>query len=135
MNFNNSGSITLDAVLIHGTDETPTANAPAPAIKKELPVTGVSSPSASQSSFGWIGVSAQNGTDGALVTGVTADGPGAEAGIKVGDIIQALDGRIIKDKNFENAVGSLKPGTKIVVNYMRGALAHETLVTVWKRKI
>jgi serine protease DegQ len=64
---------------------------------------------------------------------VTADGPGAEAGIRVGDIIQALDGRIIKDRNFESAVAALKPGSKIVVNYLRGALARETLVTVGKR--
>jgi predicted metalloprotease with PDZ domain len=135
MNFY-SGSITLNAELIHETDETPTGNAPAmPAVKKALQVTGVSSPSASQNSSGWIGVDAHNGTDGALVTGVAVDGPGAEAGIKVGDIIQALDGRLIKDKDFDKAVASLKPGTKIVVNYMRGALARETLVTVGKRTL
>jgi C-terminal processing protease CtpA/Prc len=39
-----------------------------------------------------------------LVTGVAADRPGAEAGMKVGDTIQAIDERIIKDKNFEDAV-------------------------------
>jgi hypothetical protein len=121
MNFY-GGSITLNAELVRGTDETPTHNASSGA-----------SPSESQNSAGWIGVYAQSGTGGALVTDVTADGPGAEAGIKVGDIIQALDGRLIKDKNFENAVASLKPGTKIVVNYVRGALAQETLVAVGKR--
>jgi hypothetical protein len=132
MNFH-GGSITLNAELTRGTDETPTANAPAmPAVKSESPVTAVS-PSAAQNSPGWIGVSAQNGPDGALVTGVSADGPGAEAGIKVGDMIQALDGRLIKGKNFENAVASLKPGTKIVVNYIRGDSTSEARVTVGTR--
>jgi S1-C subfamily serine protease len=50
---------------------------------------------------GWIGVSAQNGTDGAVVTDVSPGGPGAEAGIKVGDVVQALDGRLIKDKDLK----------------------------------
>jgi hypothetical protein len=128
-----SGSITLNAELTHGTTEVATATAPAIAAgKNEIHVERVSA-SAPQNASGWIGVSAQNGTDGALVTGVSADGPGAEAGIKVGDIIQALDGRLVKDKNFENAVASLKPGTKIVVNYVRGALASEALVTVGTR--
>jgi len=64
------------------------------------------------------------------VTDVSADGPGAEAGIKVGDVILALDGRLIKDKSFENTVASFKPGTKVLINYVRGASAHEVLVTV-----
>jgi len=132
MNFY-TGSITLSAELIREAVETRAANPPAmAAVRNELPVTTVS-PSASQNPPGWIGVQVQNGPDGALVTEVTGDGPGAQAGIKIGDIIQALDGRLIKDKNFENAVAALKPGTKIVVNYMRGASPLETLVTVGKR--
>jgi serine protease Do len=68
--------------------------------------------------------------DGALVTNVTADGPGAKAGIQVGDLILALDGRLIKGKSFETAVASLKPGTQITVNYTRASAARETSVTV-----
>ncbi len=133
MNFH-GGSINLKAELIRGADETPTPSARAmTAVRNESPVTAAVPASAAQTSPGWIGVSAQNAKDGALVTDVTADGPGAAAGIKVGDIIQALDGRLIKDKNFEDAIASLKPGTKIVVNYVRGALTREALVTVGKR--
>ncbi len=124
---------TLNAELTHAAYETPKANPPAmPESRKEMPVTAVS-PIASQNSSGWIGVSVKSGTDGALVTDVTADGPGAGAGIKVGDIIQALDGRLIKDKNFENAVASLKPGSKVVINYVRGTSALEAIVTVGTR--
>ncbi|MGB7730240.1 MAG: PDZ domain-containing protein [Candidatus Acidiferrum sp.] len=132
MNFY-SGSITLNAELTHRTTDTAIADTPAiPAGGNEMPVARVSA-STSRNPSGWIGISVQNGTDGALVTGVSADGPGAEAGIKVGDVIQALDGRLVKDKNFENAVASLRPGTKIAINYVRDGSAREALVTVGTR--
>jgi S1-C subfamily serine protease len=47
-----------------------------------------------------------------------------------GDIILALDGRLIKGKNLETAVAALKPGTQISVSYARGSVAHEVWVTV-----
>ncbi len=122
-----------NAELAHGTDAPPTSNIPPiTTVRNESPVTTVSLTS-TQNSPGCIGVDVQNGPNGALVTSVTADGPGAEAGIKVGDVIQALDGRLVKDKNFENVVASLKPGTKITINYTRGAMAQETLLIVGKR--
>src|SRR5271166_644246 len=93
----------------------------AASVKEPAPA-GVSQ-SSSQNTAGWIGVYTQTGTDGALVTNVTADGPGAKAGIQVGDLILALDGRLIKGKNFETAVTALKPGTRIPVSYTRGSSA------------
>jgi S1-C subfamily serine protease len=64
------------------------------------------------------------------VTNVISDSPGAKAGIPPGDFILALDGRLIKGKDFETAVAALKPGTQISINYVRGSLAHEVSITV-----
>jgi predicted metalloprotease with PDZ domain len=66
--------------------------------------------------IGWIGIHAQNKGDAAVVTNVSVDGPAAKAGLQMGDIIMALDGRLIKGKGFESTVGALKPGTQILVN-------------------
>jgi hypothetical protein len=96
---------------------------------KEL-VAAAASTGASQKPIGWIGVRAQNKGDAAVVTNVSADGPGAKAGIQAGDIILALDGRLLKGRDFETAVAALKPGTQILVSYARGSSAHEVLMTV-----
>ena len=61
---------------------------------------------------------------------IFSDGPGTTAEIQVGDIILALDGRLIKGKDFESAVAALKPGTQISVNYARGSASHEVQITV-----
>jgi membrane-associated protease RseP (regulator of RpoE activity) len=87
-----------------------------------------------QNSIGWIGVHAQNGGDAAVVTNVPPDSPGAKAGLQVGDIILALDGRLVKGKDFETAVAALKPGTRIPINYARGSTAHEVWLTVGSKQ-
>jgi S1-C subfamily serine protease len=53
----------------------------------------------------------------------------------VGDIILALDGRLLKGRDFETAVVAFKPGTQILVSYARGTSAHEVLVTVSSRNM
>jgi S1-C subfamily serine protease len=118
VNFS-GGSITLNAELDHGSYEPQTASTSA------MPATN-----SSPKPIGWIGIHAQNSGDVAVVINVTAEGPGAKAGIQVGDIILALDGRLIKGKDFETAVAALKPGAQISVNYARGSAAHEVRVTV-----
>jgi predicted metalloprotease with PDZ domain len=75
---------------------------------KELASQG-SSTNPAPNLIGWIGVQAQSKGDVAVVTNVTTDGPGAKSGIQVGDIILALDGRLIKGKDFENAVAAVNP--------------------------
>jgi membrane-associated protease RseP (regulator of RpoE activity) len=124
------GSITLNAELTHGTDELHPVNPPiAPDTRKEpVAVAVVTDPSPKP--LGWIGVHAQNSGDVAVVTNVNPDSPGANAGIQVGDVIVALDGRLIKGKDFESIVAALKPGTQISLNYARGAASHEVQITV-----
>jgi S1-C subfamily serine protease len=82
---------------------------------------------------GSIGIATKPTTDGgAMVTAVLAGGPAERAGIRVGDIIQALNGAIVKGEGFDDEIATFKPGTKIVLSYMRGAWSRETLVTVGK---
>jgi len=71
--------------------------------------------------------------DAAVVINVNPDSPGAMAGIEVGDIILALDGRLMKGKDFETVVAALKPGTEVSVNYARGSSAQEVWLTVGSR--
>jgi S1-C subfamily serine protease len=108
------GSITLNAELANRTDEMQAA-APASADSRKESVTAGPSTNPSPRLTGWIGVQAQNRGDAAVVTNVSADGPGAKAGIQVGDVILALDGRLIKGKDFEGAVAAHKPGTEISI--------------------
>jgi len=53
------------------------------------------------------------GTQGCLVREVMPDGPGANAGLKNGDVILKVDGTDVLDaQNLRNMVADLKPGTK-----------------------
>jgi PDZ domain/PEGA domain len=124
------GSISLNAELTRGSDEMHAVSQPTISVTSKAPAPAGAPASSSQNSSGWIGIEGQASPDGVLVTNITAGGPGAKAGLQVGDVILALDGRLMKGKNFETAVASLKPGTQITVNYSRGSSAHETSVTV-----
>ena len=114
------GAITLSAELVPGS-----AGGPQPVrLSQRSASVVVGTPP------GWIGVAAEPATsDGAVVTAVFPDGPGAKAGLKVGDIIQSVNGTTLKD-DFETAIATYKPGTNIVVSFMRGAWGSVKLVTV-----
>jgi serine protease Do len=61
------------------------------------------------------------GNAGALVTTVTAGGPAASAGIKVGDVITAFNGKPVKDSAaLVASVTSVAPGTSVPVTIVRG---------------
>lgn len=86
VNFS-GGSITLNAEL-DGANEMHAAN-----------VVPASTPNTSKT-IGWIGVHTQNSGDVAVVTNVNPDSPGEKAGIQVGDVIVALDGRLIHNSDY-----------------------------------
>jgi hypothetical protein len=141
------GAITLAAELAPGSGVPLPANPASPgSSRKTYKVTGVPAEehrrvsSQSQNSTavivetppGWIGVLTKPTDDGALVASVFPHGPAAQAGLQVGDVIQRLNGVIVKGPGFDESIAKLKPGTKIVISYMRSAWAHETLVAVTK---
>jgi len=132
VNFS-GGSITLNAELAGGLNEMSIADPPTKSDgSKESAADRVSTRS-TQKPVGWIGVTTKNDSEGALVTNVTAQGPAALAGIHVGDVILALDGRRVKDKELQSAVAALKPGTRVPVSYTSGSSTHEVWITVASR--
>jgi serine protease Do len=57
---------------------------------------------------------------GAVVTQVEQGAPGAKAGLRVGDVITALDGQKVSDAGqLQMEVGQKHPGTKIALQVMR----------------
>ncbi|HVB05696.1 MAG TPA: PDZ domain-containing protein [Acidimicrobiales bacterium] len=74
---------------------------------------------------GWLGISGENAkasSAGALVTTVTKRGAGAEAGIKSGDVITALDGTPVRSfAALQGRLYTLPPGTTVTLGISRGA--------------
>jgi serine protease Do len=70
---------------------------------------------------------------GALVAGVTAEGPAAKAGLKSGDTILALDGHDIVDaRDLSRDVAALKPGEKASLSVWRDGETRTVEITVAK---
>jgi serine protease Do len=69
--------------------------------------------------------------EGALVSGVTADGAAAKAGIKRGDVILSYQGRPVVDTNaFRNEIAATKPGTTVTLKVMRDGSTREVKATL-----
>ncbi len=65
-------------------------------------------------SFGYRGV------DGVLVDDVDPKGPGMKAGLRAGDIIVSLDGKVLRDMvALRNGVAQRRPGTKVKLSVFR----------------
>ena len=72
---------------------------------------------------------------GALVSGVEAGSPAAQAGIKQGDVITAFGGRGVSDANvLRNYVASTKPGTSASVKVLRDGRTETLTATVVERE-
>jgi serine protease Do len=83
-------------------------------------------------SRGWIGVQIQpvtadiaeslglKGTKGAIVAEPQADSPAAKAGIVAGDVITAVNGRVVKDaRGLARQIGSMTPGATVKLTVWR----------------
>ena len=82
---------------------------------------------------GWLGLEPQDITpdlarafhlkqlDGVIVARVLRGGPADKAGIQVGDILQALDGRPLHDAmDLLNRLAPMKPGASVTLKILRG---------------
>jgi len=81
---------------------------------------------------GWIGVEIQDitpdiadsfslkSTKGALIAGVLQDGPAARAGIRPGDILQAVNGRAVTSSSeLLDQISALEPGASAKISLLR----------------
>ncbi|NML84151.1 trypsin-like peptidase domain-containing protein [Polaromonas sp.] len=100
---------------------------------------------------GWIGVEPQElnaelaeafklkpeaaKAGGVIITGVLQNGPAAEAGIRPGDVITAVDSKPVSSvSQLLIAVAALKPGTPAPLTVLRGDGAVQVAVTPGKRQ-
>ena len=68
---------------------------------------------------------------GALVTSVTADGPGAKAGVEPGDVILEFNGKPVAGRNaLVQMVMATKPGTTVPIKVLRDKAEKSLSVTV-----
>jgi S1-C subfamily serine protease len=80
-----------------------------------------------------IGVQLEGAAGGARVREVSPGGPAAEAGIKVGDLIVAVNGTELKDaapaRQVVHIMRDVKPDTKVSVRVLRAGKARDFTVT------
>ena len=94
---------------------------------------------------GSIGISFNNGLsssvnrvygfkNGVLVQLVQPDGPADKAGLKPGDIITSIDGRVVKDgDDLVNDIAGRRPGTTVRLGFLRDGKQDDATVTIGDR--
>jgi serine protease Do len=66
---------------------------------------------------------------GVLISDVTPNSPAAKAGLKIGDVITAMNGQAIEDPNqFRNTVAGAAPGTEVTLTITREGKQQEVRV-------
>jgi serine protease Do len=69
--------------------------------------------------------------NGAVITQVEPDSPGAKAGLKIGDVVTAVDGQPVMDASqLQIAIGAKKPGTKVELSVLRDGKESKIPVTL-----
>jgi predicted metalloprotease with PDZ domain len=83
---------------------------------------------------GWLGADMDKSTPGVYkVKGVTAESPAAAAGFKVGDVLVAINGANLSDKEaVKKAKGSWKAGQAVTYTVQRAGTEKQLAVTLAK---
>jgi serine protease Do len=69
--------------------------------------------------------------EGALVSGIDPTGPADKVGIKVGDVIQRFDGRLVSNSvDLPRLVSAARPGSRAVMQIWRGGAVHQVAIVV-----
>lgn len=70
---------------------------------------------------------------GALVARVVDGGPADKGGLESGDVITEVNGQVMKEHSaIVNAIGLMKPGTKVQLRYYRDGKSKNTSITIDK---
>jgi putative serine protease PepD len=71
---------------------------------------------------------------GAAVTEVRSNTPAQKAGLRVGDVIRAVDGKAIRSADeLRSAINGHGPGDRVSITYVRGGQRHTVQVTLAER--
>jgi photosystem II stability/assembly factor-like uncharacterized protein len=79
----------------------------------------------------WLGFGGEAGDGGVKVATVNANGPAGKAGLKVGDVITALDKKPVKDlAALADAIAGRKAGDKVTLTVLRDKETKDLVVTL-----
>ena len=83
----------------------------------------------------YLGVAAQTSPSGGAEVGRVRSGtPAAQAGLRSGDVITAVDGQRISSINdLQSTIDAKKPGDTVTITYTRGGKKHTVRVTLGTR--
>jgi len=97
---------------------------------------------------GWLGIEPQEITpelmrafklerqEGVIVAGVLRGGPAHRAGLRVGDIVLALEDTAVRDSiEFLNAIAPMNPGAIVTLTVLREGVAYKVKVEVGERPV
>jgi serine protease DegQ len=99
-------------------------------------------------SRGWLGIETQDITtdlarafklerpEGVIVASLLRDGPGAKGGLRIGDIIQSLDGEpAINTARLMASIASKAPGTRVALQVLRNGRTQDITLTLGQRPV
>jgi serine protease Do len=73
-------------------------------------------------------------SSGVTISSVVPGSPADEGGLKVGDTIVSVDGKLVKNGDeLVNDIAGRRPGTKVTLGYIRNGKKEETTITVAER--
>jgi putative serine protease PepD len=82
----------------------------------------------------YLGVGIADGTSGAKLGSVAADGPAGKAGLKAGDVVTKVgDTKVSSGDDLASAISGLSPGQKVAVTVTRDGSAKTVQVTLGKQ--
>jgi serine protease DegQ len=99
-------------------------------------------------SRGWLGIETQDVTpdlasafklkrpEGVIVASLLQGGPGAKGGLRVGDIIQTLDGEPVRNTTYlMAAIAAKSPNSKLTLNVIRNGRGQTLTLTLGQRPV
>jgi putative serine protease PepD len=154
-NFTINDSIQTDAAINHGNSGGPLLNAQAQVIGVNAQIesdsggndgVGFAIPSNTVKSIvsqlistgkaehAYLGVAAESQNGAVRITQVRSGTPAAEAGLKAGDVVTAIDGNeVASAEALTNAISAKSPGDTVTVTYTRGGASHTVQVKLTTR--